>query len=142
MGRTTPPAPPLPNTVQFVMANAQLTLTTTAQDIPGATITVTRNGQYLAIATISFQQVGAGDAGSVFFGSILVGGSVPGGALTFRCGNGTGNTVGGGTVSQTLGFTVSAAPQVVKLQANKTSGTGSRVTDPFHSTLSVVWVSP
>jgi hypothetical protein len=129
------------NTVDFAMASAQLALTTSAQDIPGVSVTLTRNGRYCAMATISFQEYG-GDAGSVFYGSIVVGGTAQGGAIVYRCGNGTGTTAGGGTVSQTVGFTVSTAPVVVKLQAYKSGGTGGSVTDAYHSTLSLIWIGP
>lgn len=123
------------------VATGSITLTTVAQDIPGATLTINQIGNYLVIATIFFQQNGIGDSNQVLVGAINIGGANLAPLVACILPYGTGLTAtGGGTFSQTLAYNVTTVPTVVKLTAYKQAGTGTSTAGVPATSLSVVRV--
>ena len=131
----TPPAPTPNNSVQIAYASAGLTLATTAQTIPGTTLTLATAGSYLVTGTFFFN-VQNGDSANYLLGSIP-GASADAVLLA---------TVAAGvslqaTVSQQWVVTVSAGA-TVSLQASKTGGSGASSVGATHTSISALWVSP
>jgi hypothetical protein len=137
--------PPLTGLIQYAKATAALTLTTTAADIPGATITLTRAGRHLITGCFDIAGLDLGDVGALALGQLSGGGTVQPGLAVFSplC------LASAGTLIATLRFTVfqqwsylaSSPGTIVKLQASKNSGTGTSATST-QTTISALWVSP
>lgn len=124
--------------VQFVTASANMTLTGTAQDIPGASVILEKVGTYLLHGVILFVET-SGDDGVTMIGSFDVLPSGP--SIVFHAPRATGNDTGGGTVNQQATITIPVAPAVVKLRAYKTGGTGASYVNATHTTLSALWIA-
>ena len=131
---TPPPATPN-NSVQIAYASAGVTLTTTAQTIPGTALTLAAAGSYLVTGTFFFN-VQSGDSGQYLLGSIP-GGSADAVLLGYPAAGQSLQT----SVSQQWVITVSAGA-TVSLQASKTGGSGASTAGATHTSISALWVSP
>jgi hypothetical protein len=110
-------------------ATATLTLTTSAQNIPGCSFTVAYAGRYLLLATYQFVVVGPEQ------GAILYGGAS---GSSHQAYVDTASKSGINSVS-TQGIFQATAGQVVSLTAYKSGGGGSSYTG-LECGLTVVWV--
>lgn len=132
-------APTLGNVIVFASATASLTLTTTFQNITGATVTLPRAGRYLIHAV--FDCVGnlAGDSGATILGQLVVNGVAQPALATFRA-----EFAGAarGTITQQWVYQAAGAGEIALLQANKSGGTGGSLVAASHSGISALWVSP
>ena len=128
-----PPAAIAPaNTVQTAYASGPLFLTGAAVDVPGATLTVTRNGTYLVSGVFDCQEtVGAGD---VIIGVLSANGAQQTAAAIYA----PGVVSGRATVTQQWAVSLSAG-QVLQLRAYR-AGTGTSVCYAIHTSISAVWV--
>jgi hypothetical protein len=124
---------PQANSLQYATASAGLTLTTTMQDVPGLTLSLTRAGRYLITGVLYVSMTGA-DNGALILGQLVVGGSATGILIVFQAPT-TGTAA---TVAQQWLLDV-AGTQTIKLQADKSGGTGSS-TIGFHSSLAATWI--
>lgn len=106
-------------TIQVAYASGNVTLTTTAADVPGVTLTLARSGLYY-IAIAFAPTVSTLDAGAGLLGYLNAGGSLQTPVAELI---GTANNQSA-TVFQQWTYQATAG-DVVKLQAKKTSGTGS-----------------
>jgi len=125
------------NLTYFVSSSVGLVLTSSIQDVPGATLTVNRPGRYMAIGTASFSQTSAfaGIIGACLFN---VAGSLLSASMVFR----SINTGAGATVCQTGNFTLASTPQTVKLQAYQNNAATCLTLDATNTTLLLVWIGP
>jgi hypothetical protein len=110
-------------------ATATMTLTTTAQNIPGCTFTVSYSGRYLLIATYDFNVVG-NEQGATLYGGVT--GSSHQAFVDTSSKSGR-NSVGAQGIFQ------ATAGQVVSLTASKSGGIGTSYTGTECS-LTIVWV--
>ena len=119
-------------------ASGLLTLTTAAQDIPGASLTLARAGKYLVVGVFDFQKPGGtSDQNAELDGYLVAGGATQAGNAYWQI---IGTTGIFGTVAQQWVVTVTAGA-VVKLQAKKDSGTGGSSTGS-NTRISAVWIAP
>lgn len=125
--------------IQIANASASLTLTTSFQDVAGATLTLPKTGTYLLHAVFDFVGQGAGDSGANFLGQLVANGSAQTGFATFRA---EFAAAARGTVTQQWMYTAGTINQVVQLQANKGSGTGTSIAAATHTRISALWVAP
>ena len=139
--------PPQVGLLQFAQATGQLTLATTAADIPGATLTLTRAGRHLITGCFDLAGTGAGDAGAIAIGQLNANGTVqaPLAVLAPLMITGTGLSTSPQQLRSTLfqqwSYLASTPGQVVTLQAWKNSGTGTSLA-VTQTTISALWVSP
>ena len=125
------------NLTYYAASTAGLVLTGSMQDVPGATLTVTRPGRYMATGTAAFSQTSAfvGIVGACLFN---VAGGLLNPSMIFR----SVATGAGATVGQTGIFTIASVPQTVKLQAYQNNATACLTLDATNTTLLLVWVGP
>jgi hypothetical protein len=109
-------------------STGSITLTTTAQNIPGCSVTLQRAGSYLIIATFDF--VAANEQGAYLYGKSTVSPHLA------VCD--TGSNTGRFTVSQQA-IATGAANQVIQLQAYKSGGSGNSSTSTECS-LTALWI--
>lgn len=129
---------PQSNTAQIASASAALTLTTTPQNIPGATLSLTKAGTYLIIGVFYFY-FDLGDNNATLLGALTPAGG-PVAALVVA--NTATPTVDiSATVTQQWIYST-AGPVSVSLQAYKSLGTGTSRAQATHTTISALWVSP
>jgi hypothetical protein len=119
------------NSVEYAKATSVLTLTTTAQVIPGCSIVLSRAGKYLVVATFDFAAIN--DPTIALIGGIL---GVPGQAIVQYFGS----DIFRATVAQQWMLTAGVGT-TVQLSAYKSGGTGSSQT-MAETTLSVTWIAP
>jgi hypothetical protein len=110
-------------------ATATLTLTTTAQTIPGCTYTLARNGRFLLLANYQFQVIGA-EQNAILYGGVTGSSHL---AYVDTASKSGINSVG------VQGIFQGTSGQVVSLTAYKSGGTGSSQTG-MECGLTVVWV--
>jgi len=113
-------------------ATSALTLTTTDQDIPGATITLPSTGQWWILGVVDFQSVGAGDDGFVGVGVLDFAGAAQASQVIYQF-----NTNQRATASQSW-IVSAAANDIVKLRGRKTGGTGTSRSNPGHTTITAI----
>ena len=122
------------NSASVARQTAELTLTTSYQDVPGCSLSLAA-GTWLVVGVLNVNAIGAGDDGQWACGALLVGATIQDGISTWKLKDGT-----GGTCAQAWVITVSSTT-TVKIQAYKTGGTGtSRVSYP-HSSITALRVS-
>ena len=135
---TTPPA----NSVQFAVGTGNVTLTATAQNIPGLSLTITRAGKYLVKGIAWLNVNGAGDAAAILATQIMLDGA----ALAPNLGLLQNITAGAGSSSATVPceclYTHTGGTHTLTLAALKFSGTGTSLCVGAHSTISALWVNP
>jgi hypothetical protein len=102
-------------------ATGDLTCTTSPQDVPGATISLTQTGKYLIVGT--FYGIVTQNAGA-FVGSLVVGGSTQTGQVLAILGTATATDTLYNTASRSWIYTNSGTT-TAKLQANKNSASGT-----------------
>jgi hypothetical protein len=117
-----------PSTYYQAWATGTVTLTTTAQPIPGCSVTVARAGTFLVLVTYDF--VSANEQGNSLFGGLT--------GTAHQAVVNVGNNTGRATVTQhaILQFT---GNQLVQMTAYKGGGTGNSSTSTECS-LSVLWI--
>jgi hypothetical protein len=108
-------------------ASGSLTLTTTFQDVAGASVTLVNPGTYFVAASFDFNHTGAG-AGDAS-GRLSVDGTAQAGTITLSEGAVRAN------VGQNWIVTTTARDVVAKLQAAKTINAGTAVAQATHTTL-------
>ena len=116
-------------------ADAGLTLTTSYQDVSGATVTLPTPGDWLITATFAFTESGSGDEGQLARGQLLADG-VAQSPIAFLI------LLDGlrATVVQTWKVTTTATDVIAKLQAKKDGGTGSSVASATATTITAAGV--
>jgi hypothetical protein len=121
-------------------AGSGLTITTTYQDIPGATLTLPRAGTYLVHGVFDFSMQSV-DTGNIALGQLAVGGTAASPYVAIFAGltTPTGASVRA-TVAQQWIYVAASTGVVLKLQASKTSA-GGIVQAAGHSTISATWIS-
>lgn len=130
--------PPLAGDAQFAQATANLTLTNTVNDIPGAALTLARAGRYLITATYMITAQ-TGDFGANLIGRINLNGTDISQPEVWFISSVAGDTA---TCACQWLYTASAAGQIAKLRGVKSSGTGTSSIVSFGTTISALWVSP
>jgi hypothetical protein len=118
------------STTQIAYATATLPLTTTAQPVPGCSLTLARAGTYLVIGVFDFSA--SLDANIPFLGTLN-------GQSKYAIFS-TPSPEGRVTLGQQWKITVSAGA-IINLVVNKTGGTGASFTDT-HCSISATWISP
>lgn len=132
-GSSTPGAGAADNSVLQAFGSAQ-TLTGSAVDVSGASISLDRTGKWFVFCVFTFARVGVLDANASFFGYLVA----PTG--TFQMVNHLGGADDVTTCSSFRVVTVASAPATAKLQIQKGSGTGTSQTgDP--TGIAAIWVS-
>lgn len=126
---------PQSNSAQVAYSTAALTLTTTAQTIPGATLTLPKAGTYLVFGVFNFSP-SAADAGNGLVGQT----SFDSSHYAYLAFTG-GTTAVAATISQQWIYTATAGA-VISLMAWKTGGTGSTTVGATWTSISAVWISP
>lgn len=118
-------------------ATADLTLTTSFQDVPGATLTLNTAGTYTITGNLHYRKFGSGDQGAFFNGRLLLNGVEQPGRVTV-------NMAVGEAILETRTWVVTvSAGDVVKLQARKHIGTGSsKVRGPAGAGTSIIALGP
>jgi hypothetical protein len=114
----------LKKTVGFVTATSSPSLTTSYQDVPGATVTFTPDVACYALVQAAFELEAHTDVvgAQVVSGILVVDGTPQGrGAYLAVTNNNAANVVVGGTYFQTYRIALSAASHTLKLQAKKSS---------------------
>lgn len=102
-------------------ATGNLTLTTSAQAVPGAGVMPAKPGIYLVIGNFEFQEAGAGDVGATLVGLLRVGSISQKAQTTF-----IGQTAGArGMGTQCWVVSLSTPNQSLSLWALKLAGTGT-----------------
>ena len=132
---------PCSNPSAGAAATSSLTLTGALQDIPGATITLSRAGTYLIIGQFEFQVIGT-DTGAQLVGTLSGPGTIVKGDSAFEA-------VPTAGVDQNISafwiYTASGAADIIKLQGYKVGGTGTSAIAGGAGTqtfIFAVWVSP
>jgi hypothetical protein len=121
---------------QVAYCSGSLTLVAGAyNDLTGATLTIARPGTYRIEGVFDFNCAGAGDVGVVFLGQLVVNG-VAQANLAVRTPQAVNDRA---TVAQQW-LVVVGVGQIVKLQAEKTAGSGTS-TAATQSSLAATWVS-
>jgi hypothetical protein len=123
------------NTAQIAYASATLTLTTTAQTVPGTTLTLAKAGRYLVIGVFYFY-FSSVDQGNTLVGSFQGMGSVAAFVISAT------NVTAGGTVAQQWLYTAAAPNAPVSLAAYKSGGTGTSTLLATHTSISAIWLGP
>lgn len=124
------------NSVQIAYATGSLTLTTSAADIPGATLTLTKSGIYLIVGVVDFSEVGAGDVPSVFSAYGNFAGTLQVAAADFAAVTANARA----TVAQQWLY-AGTPGNIVKLQAKKSGGTGSSLAATTNTSISALYVA-
>jgi hypothetical protein len=123
------------NTATTVGASGTLVLTTSIQDVPGATLTLARAGKYFVQGVFDIRSA-AGDAGQTISGRLTVGATDQATVAVFIPPNSDSSSM----ANQQWLIQV-AAGTVIKLRAIKTGGAGASFT-AAHTTLTAIWVEP
>ncbi len=121
-------------------ASRDLTLTTSFQDVPGATVTLVEEGTYQIIGVFDFQGSDALDDTALAIGQLEVDGvpSAREAHYTLRIDMLVGERA---TISVVWGVTTTGANKVAKLRAKKTSGTGASYTYATHTNIRAIRLS-
>lgn len=122
------------HTINRAKASADLTLTGSAQDITGATLTLPA-GVYLIIGTFDHIEQGAGDEGWTAVGELVVGADTQNGQALLTLDNSH-----RATVSQFWSVTLTTST-TCKLQAYKNGGTGTSITGHTHTTITAIRIA-
>jgi hypothetical protein len=125
-----------PATAQIAAATANLTLSTTATDVTGATITLNRSGSYIIRAIFDFTEIGAGDVSQLFTGTLIFDGVAQTATAVYV----PGVVNGRACVSQQWLISTTTIGSIVKLQAQKNGGTGTSTANATTTTISASWV--
>jgi hypothetical protein len=124
---------------QIAYATADLTLTTAFQDVPGATITLTRAGRHLVSAAFDLSLDGAGgDAAKTLTGQLVADGTAQAPVVEMST-NGTLL----GVYSQQWLYTAAATGKVLKLRAMKSAvpvGAGASKCRQTNTSISALWI--
>lgn len=126
---------PQANTAQTALSTAALTLTTTPQNVPGASLSLSKAGTYLINGVFYLFLQGAGDANSGLLGNLSI--SQTNSAVLFSATAGI-----AATITQSWLVPISTVPTTVSLTAWKTGGSGSSVANNPHTCITALWVSP
>jgi len=122
------------NSVLTAACSAQLVLTTSYQDVAGATLALDRVGTWMVTGT--FQAIrGVDDTG--LMGRLDVDGSPVARAVRLA---GTSTVYDQASLTQTWVVTIASQPKTIKLQAIKV-GTGISTIEPTDTTLTALWVN-
>lgn len=125
-----------------VLANADLTLTGAAQDVPGCTYTAEAIGIYEVWGTFDFStEANANDNTRLGLGNCVVNGVTQAGQAIFAFYYLAGSIANRATITQRWRVTTTAANQVIKLQAYKTGGTGASKIYADHTRLGIIRTS-
>jgi hypothetical protein len=126
------------NLAQLAYASADLTISSSYQDVTGATITLTRAGRHLITGVFDLL-LGSGDSGLTLFGQL-----VADGAAQSQVAAVTATNVGTRWMaSQQWLYTASATGKVVKLQVKRSSGAGTNsIAEHPGTSISALWVGP
>lgn len=122
--------------IQIAYGTAGVTLTTTAQDLPGLSITLNRTGKYLITGVFDLRG-DTGDAAHLLIGQLVANGTVQPKLGFMSTGSGGANK---GSVTQQWGYVAATTGIAIKLQAWKDGGSGSSAAQG-ESTLTALWVS-
>ena len=129
-------SPGIPHLQAF--SSAGLTLTTTAADVPGCTLTLPYAGVYLITGTFSFTCVGA-DTGIVMRGQLMLAGVAQPQQAFVQFPT---TSIRGCASNQWLAF-AATANQIAKLQGLKDSGgSGTSVIASNATSISAIWLHP
>ena len=118
-------------------ASSNLTLTTSYQNVPGASVTLDRSGTWLIVGIFDVLVIGTGDNYVTIVGACTVGGVQQTGLATFA-----GETGSRSTVVQSWRVTGVSSGQAAALRATKESGSGSSLIANTNTTITAVWLSP
>lgn len=121
--------------IYYGTATTDLSLTTSYQDIAGATVTVNRSGTYKVTACFEFN-ITAGDTGAAIDGQLLVNGSAQ---TIFAVAQAPAGTIELSTFQQWV-VTGVLSGQVLKLQAKKAAGSGTSSVIHFNTTIIAEWI--
>lgn len=122
------------------VCSAGLTLTSSFQDITGATVTLAAVGKWLVTASVEFVPIGAGDAAQLLSAQLsLAAGSTADNTGLVICQMDAGDTAFGVTAFQQWIVTMASGTGVIKLQGKKAAGTGSSVIVAANTKLSAIW---
>lgn len=109
------------------VCSGDVTLTTVDwTDVTGCSITVPNAGAYIVVGTINYDRVSG--TSTIIRGRLLVDGSAQTGQI-----EDTEPDVSSHTSAQSWSITTAAADEVVKLQAQRSAGTGNHVINATHS---------
>lgn len=130
------------NSISWVQATANLTLTTLGANVPGLSISLNRTGVWLLLLTLGVQEGNAGNADSGFdvIGNQVVNGVGVGPPAFFQFSNGTSSNTGGGTVATQTVYRANTQPLSYVINAYKTGGTGNSIVST-QSSISALWIS-
>lgn len=136
------------NDVQVAVGSGDLTLVAvTYNDVPGCTLTLKRSGRYLITGCFDFKGLNALDVNCAANGRLMANGAAQSVTAQFQMLVLTGAGLTSSpvqqesTITQQWLFTATAPNQVVKLQAQKSAGTGGSKVVGTQSTISAVWIS-
>lgn len=126
---------PISNSALYAQATANLTLTTTYQIVPGATVNVTRIGTYF-VSGIFFVTLTSADAGFGIYGSLNNTGAIA--VLAY----------GPGNITNALYITIAQnwvvpvfGPTTFNLMASKTGGSGTSFINASQTTISAILIN-
>lgn len=120
----------VPFNVLRAAASAGLTVTTTAQDVPGATVTVTAPVAGTKVMVSGIFDVSCSAGGDTFIGELLANGVNPGGEALSSVLNRL-------TVAQTWAVTLGAGSNTLKLRASKLGAASNVSLSNIHTTVTV-----
>lgn len=133
--------------VSGARASGDLTLTTSAADVPGATLTASSDGNFLVLGVFDFdvQSAAVAFAETLAVGTCVVDTSTQAGSAQLKARSvTTGAAVGGSRATVMQWWIVSATSgQVIKLRASRTDtgGTGFAVAHGSHTAIAVLRTS-
>jgi hypothetical protein len=126
-----------PSDVQAAYCGTLLILTTTPTDVPDCSLTLTRAGVYLVTAAFQMAGSGAGDDGEALLGYLMADGSLQAQTTYFVAVAGA----SGGCSAQTWIHTAADPGEVVKLQAEKSGGSGGSFVAE-NTSIVAQWIRP
>lgn len=128
------------NSVQLAVGAGNVTLTTSNQNVPGASLTITRPGTYLVKGIAWLNVNGTGDAATPLGCQILASGAAISTYGLFQ-----NITAGAGSSSATVPceclYTHSGGSVILTLSVVKFGGTGASFCGGAQSTISALWVN-
>jgi hypothetical protein len=118
---------------KFAVASSSLTLTTSEQDVVGASVSLDKNGYWLVTASFNFENIA--DDGVPLLGHLNFDG-VTQTAQAIHVGHANGHRT---SAMQQWRLLVTAQPKTAKLRAKKMTGTGTSLCYNIHTTISAHW---
>lgn len=115
-------------------ATAQLVLTTSDQNIPGATLTLPEGGLHLVVGNFRFTAAGVSDIGNVCFGVLTINGFPLSVNAVWVV-----DTNASQTMAPQVWLVSGSAGDILQLVARKGGGTGSSIVD-FNTTIATVFL--